>query len=160
MSASSKFIDKNLNAFLDMIAWAEGTSRIKNSNDGYDVLVGGHLFGSYSDHPRVRVRLESEGTILYSTAAGRYQLLARFFDSYKKQLNLVDFSPPAQDQIAIKQINEQKATLLISSGNISKAIQNCSNIWASLPGNNYNQPEKKIQELLDVYESKGGILIK
>lgn len=30
----------NVLAFLDMLAWSEGTSTIKASDDGYDVLVG------------------------------------------------------------------------------------------------------------------------
>ena len=32
-------------AFLDMLAWSEGTSTVAKSDDGYNVLVGGSLFG-------------------------------------------------------------------------------------------------------------------
>ena len=41
-------------AFLDMLAWSEGTDngRQKTRNHGYDVIVGGELFTDYSDHPR------------------------------------------------------------------------------------------------------------
>ena len=41
-------------AFLDMVAWSEGTDngRQKTRNHGYDVIVGGELFTDYSDHPR------------------------------------------------------------------------------------------------------------
>lgn len=40
-------------AFLDMVAWSEGTDngRQKTRNHGYDVIVGGELFTDYSDHP-------------------------------------------------------------------------------------------------------------
>ena len=39
-------------AFLDMLAWSEGTDngRQKTRNHGYDVIVGGELFTDYSDH--------------------------------------------------------------------------------------------------------------
>lgn len=87
---------QNLNpqrkAFLDMLAWSEGTDngRQPTRNHGYDVIVGGELFTDYSDHPRKLVTLHPK---LKSTAAGRYQLLSRWWDAYRKQLGLKDFSP-------------------------------------------------------------------
>ena len=59
-------------AFLDMVAWSEGTDngRQPTRNHGYDVIVGGELFTDYSDHPRKLVTLNPK---LKSTAAGRYQ---------------------------------------------------------------------------------------
>ena len=57
---------------------------------GYDVIVGGELFTDYSDHPRKLVTLNPK---LKSTGAGRYQLLSRWWDAYRKQLGLKDFSP-------------------------------------------------------------------
>lgn len=46
-------------AFLDMVAWSEGTDngRQPTRNHGYDVIVGGELFTDYSDHPRKLVTL-------------------------------------------------------------------------------------------------------
>ncbi|EPU0333441.1 lysozyme, partial [Enterobacter hormaechei] len=87
-------ISSNLQAFLDMLAWSEGTSRIKGSDNGYNVVVGGSLFTSYADHPRKLISLPKLG--IKSTAAGRYQLLSRYYDAYKKQLGLKDFSPASQ----------------------------------------------------------------
>ena len=52
-------------------------------------LVGGELFTDYSDHPRKLVTLNPK---LKSTGAGRYQLLSRWWDAYRKQLGLKDFS--------------------------------------------------------------------
>lgn len=75
-------------AFLDMLAVSEGTSTDPDSDDGYNVIVGGALFIGYADHPR---RLELPRLGISSTAAGRYQLLARYFDAYRKQLSLSDF---------------------------------------------------------------------
>ena len=73
-----------------MLAWSEGTDngRQKTRNLGYDVIVGGELFTDYSDHPRKLVTLNPK---LKSTGAGRYQLLSRWWDAYRKQ-QLKDFS--------------------------------------------------------------------
>ena len=45
-------INNQRKAFLDMLAWSEGTDngRQKTRNHGYDV-TGGELFTDYSDHP-------------------------------------------------------------------------------------------------------------
>ena len=69
-------INNQRKAFLDMLAWSEGTDngRQKTRNHGYDVIVGGELFTDYSDHPRKLVTLNPK---LKSTGAGRYQLLSR-----------------------------------------------------------------------------------
>jgi len=148
--------DANLRAFLDMIAWSEGTPQVKGSDDGYNVTVGGGLFDSYADHPRRLVKLPRYG--LSSTAAGRYQLLEKYYDAYKKLLDLPDFSPMSQDDIAIQQIKERKALPLIQSGDIRGAIQRCANIWASLPGAGYGQRENSLNRLIAEYKSNGGSL--
>ena len=71
-------INNQRKAFLDMLAWSEGTDngRQKTRNHGYDVIVGGELFTDYSDHPGKLVTLNPK---LKSTGAGRYQLLSRWW---------------------------------------------------------------------------------
>jgi muramidase (phage lysozyme) len=158
MAAINRQAHPNLVAFLDMIAFSEGTDNGKQAtNDhGYDVLVGGGLFSGYSDHPRKLVTL---GKLkIQSTAAGRYQLLARYFDVYKKQLGLKDFGPVAQDMIALQQIKEQRATQAIIAGDFVKAVHLVKNIWASLPGAGYGQHENQLTDLAAVYQRKGGVL--
>ena len=59
--------------------------RQKTRNHGYDVIVGGELFTDYSDHHRKLVTLNPK---LKSTGTGRYQLLSRWWDAYRKQLGL------------------------------------------------------------------------
>lgn len=145
----------NRRAFLDMIAFSEGTSRVPNSDDGYRVIVGGGTFESYADHPREHVRL---GGTLWSTAAGRYQLLERYFDAYKKLMHLKDFSPESQDAIALQQIKEQGALEDIDQGRISDAIEKCRNIWASFPGAGYSQREESLNKMLMAYSANGGNL--
>lgn len=147
-------IHPNLSAFLDMLAVSEGTSTIKASDDGYNVLVGGKLFDSYAEHPNIVVELSPT---LKSTAAGRYQLLYRFWPPYRTQLVLPDFGPESQDKIALQLIRECKATSLLIQGELEAAIAACASRWASLPGAGYGQRENKIEALLDVYQRFGGI---
>jgi len=152
-------INKQRTAFLDMLAWSEGTDKSgqPTKNRGYDVIVGGSLFTSYADHPRQLIDLPR--LKIKSTAAGRYQLLARYWDAYRKQLDLKDFSPASQDAVALQQIKERRALELIDSGNIRQAIDRCSNIWASLPGAGYGQYEHKIEDLLKKFREAGGFVV-
>ena len=139
-------INNQRKAFLDMLAWSEGTDngRQKTRNHGYDVIVGGELFTDYSDHPRKLVTLNPK---LKSTGAGRYQLLP-----------LLGCPPQAawperllsesQDAVALQQIKERGALPMIDRGDIRQAIDRCSNIWASLPGAGYGQFEHKADSLI------------
>ncbi|CAJ3066191.1 phage lysozyme family protein [Burkholderia pseudomallei] len=145
-------------AFLDMIAWSEGTSRIPDSDSGYRVLVGSTpdtplTFSSYATHPDIF------NAALDSTAAGRYQLLYRYWLAYQKLLRLTDFSPLSQDRIALQQIREKGALPFIDVGNFTKAVQLCSGIWASLPGNGYAQHVNTLTALQTAYVNAGGTLV-
>lgn len=149
-------ISKNMKAFMDTLAFSEGTDngRQPTKNRGYDVIVGGSLFTDYSDHPRKLVNLPKLG--IKSTGAGRYQILSKFYDAYKKQLRLPDFSPASQDAIAIQLIRECKAVDDIEAGRIESAITKCRSRWASLPGAGYGQHEHKMDKLIAVYKAAGG----
>lgn len=148
----------NLNAFLTMIAVSEGTEFI--GDRGYNCIVGStpahpRLFDSYIDHPRIAVHLSST---LTSTAAGRYQILERFYDAYKSSLHLPDFSPMSQDIIAIQMIRERHALEDVIAGRIESAIAKCTSIWASLPGNAYGQHQNSLASLQSAYTQSGGEL--
>lgn len=145
----------NVAAFLDMLAFSEGTIQF-GDKDGYNVIVGGRTFDSYDDHPRKLVNLPK--LKIKSTAAGRYQLLSRYWDAYRKQLRLPDFTPRSQDAVAIQQIKERRALTDIKNGRIKEAIAKCRNIWASLPGAGYGQHEHKLNDLLAAYVRAGGTL--
>lgn len=149
----------NLKAFLDMLAWSEGTDhpRQKTNDRGYDVIVGGSLMDGYSDHPRRVVDLPA--LKIKSTAAGRYQILARYWDAYRKQLCLVGgFTPANQDAIAVQLIRECRAYVDIEVGNVAAAIRKCASRWASLPGAGYGQREHSMSELIARYEKAGGFV--
>ncbi|MDO3616624.1 glycoside hydrolase family protein [Ralstonia pseudosolanacearum] len=147
---------RNVAAFLDMLSYSEGTDNglQPTRNRGYDVLVGGGLFVSYTDHPRILVDLPRLG--VKSTAAGRYQHLARWYDAYRRLLRLTDFGPAAQDAIAVQQIRERGALADIQAGRLAVAIDKCRNIWASLPGAGYGQHEHKLETLRTQYLRCGG----
>ena len=152
---------QNQKAFLDMIAWSEiGADLLAVSDNGYNVIVGSTastpiLFDSYADHPR---RLIDLGNGLKSTAAGRYQSLARYFDVYKKQLNLPDFGYDSQDAIALQMIRECHALDDIEAGTIDQAVSKCSSRWASLPGNSYGQHQHSVSDLRAAYIMAGGTI--
>lgn len=149
---------KNRVAFLDMTAVSEiGTALLKVSDDGYNVLVGStaqhpELFSRYVQHPNIY------NSRLGSTAAGRYQILARYWDIYQKRLNLPDFSPISQDRYVLQQLKEQGALPLIDSGDLQGAIEKCNNIWASFPGSPYGQNTHPYEFLKAAYVNAGGTL--
>lgn len=151
----SDHLNKNLAAFLDLIAFSEGTIRFGNEN-GYNVLVGGTLFDSYETHPNKLIDLPN--LHIKSTAAGRYQILGRYYKHYKDLLMLKDFSPIAQDAMAVQFIKEQKALEDVEKGDIKTAIEKCHNIWASFPGAGYGQHENKLEILLKKFVEYGGTL--
>lgn len=140
-------MNPNLKAFLDLIAFSEGT--LYQGDNGYNVIVGGELFHDYSDHPRKKVYIKRIDD--YSTAAGRYQIKARIFDFYKKAMNLPDFGPESQNRIAIRLIGECKAMADIEDGKIKEAITKCKSRWASFPGAGYGQNEHSMELLLKKY---------
>jgi len=154
----------NQKAFLDLIASSEiGPKMLAQSDNGYNVLVGSMpgrllLMANYDDHPAKVMRIEMKGKIIFSSAAGRYQLLTRYWRAYKKMLRLSDFSPASQDAVALQQIKEQGAFASIEAGDIATAVDKCKNIWASFPGAGYGQHEVQLSKLLAAYVNAGGKL--
>lgn len=164
----------NVGFFLDMIATSElgGLMKVPEADEGYRVIVGSHLdiyknghlhspqklilMTHYEDHPRQVVEVR-EG--LRSTAAGRYQLLARFYDYYKRKLALTGFTPEDQDAIAIQQIRECGAYGYAERGDLDYAIPKVAHIWASLPGANYGQHEQTHSFLVAAFVAAGGKVV-
>lgn len=157
-------MNPQLKAFLDTIAWAEiGPQILAESDDGYNVLAGSLpdmviTFSSYHRHPGILIDMDGRPGGLESTAAGRYQLLGRYWRPYCRQLGLKDFSPAAQDTIAIQLIKECRAIADIEVGRFEQAVRKCRSRWASLPGASYGQPEKTMVELRKVFVDAGGEL--
>ena len=149
-----------------MLAWSEGTSTSPaTKRDGYGVIVTGidrepETFTDFSDHPFAGGRkskvINSKG--LTSNASGRYQQMLKDWPHYKKQLRLPDFGPLSQDLLAIQHIRECRALDDVKAGRFAVAVNKCRNIWASLPGAGYSQPEHDISKLLAQYVKAGGAL--
>ena len=59
------------------------------------IIVGGELFTDYSDHPRKLVTLSQN-----SNQQAPDAITSRWWDAYRKQLGLKDFSPKSQDAVA------------------------------------------------------------
>ena len=95
-------INNQRKAFLDMLAWSEGTDngRQKTRNHGYDVIVGGSYLlitrsPSQTCHAKPKTQINRRRTLPASF---------RWWDAYRKQLGLKDFSPKSQDAVALQQI--------------------------------------------------------
>lgn len=141
---------RNVRAFLDMIAYAEGAD--------YDTLFGGGTFDSFADHPRQYITRRLGGRDITSSAAGRYQFLARTWDGLADKLQLPDFGPASQDAGAVELIRERGALHDVQAGRFAMAIEKVRRVWASLPGAGYSQPEKSFADLVAVYQRAGGTL--
>lgn len=155
---------QNVCAFLDTIAFAEGTG-ILGRQQGYDVIVTGidrqpEFFTDFSDHPfaggRKSKTINSKG--LTSNASGRYQQMLKDWPHYKKQLRLPDFGKLSQDLLAIQHIRECRALPDLQAGRVREAISKCRNIWASFPGAGYGQREHAIDNLVQAYRAAGGVV--
>ena len=91
---------------------------------------------------------------LKSTGTGRYQLLSRWWDAYRKQLGLKDFSLKSQDAVALQQIRESVTLLPMIDRDIRQAIDRYHNIWASLPGLICGQFEHKADSLIAKFKKR------
>ena len=152
----------NVLAFLDVLAWCEiGDAMLSmpETDCGYRVLVGStpqhlRLMDDYADHPMPTDDMAIEyAPGLYSTAAGRYQILNTYWPHYKAMLNLPDFSPMSQDKYAVQQLREQGALDALLADDLSEAVSRTNNIWASLPGSPYGQHTHSLEQVSRVYEA-------
>jgi muramidase (phage lysozyme)/biotin carboxyl carrier protein len=143
-SAQNASLKPEVRAFLDLIAYAEGS--------GYNVMFPGRRFRSYADHPRTRI---TSGD-LTSDAAGRYQFLASTWDDAKKALGLKDFSPASQDLAAVWLIDKKRNALKYveqGSKGLKQALDILSYEWASFPPARYPQETRSLQDLTNKYIS-------
>ena len=149
---------RNRKAFLDMIAISEGTYDAGDA--GYLMMFGGRMADSFEVHPRQMFSFtNSRGEQLKTTAAGRYQFLAKTWDALAAKLGLPDFSPASQDAAALELVREKGALPDVDAGRVQVAITKCAKIWASLPGAGYAQPERKLSYLMAAFTNAGGMMV-
>lgn len=142
-------------AFLQMIAFAEGTEKAGDS--GYNVLFGYELFNSYAAHPNRKVTRGG----LTSTAAGRYQFLYDTWQIVAKATKVPDFSPASQDRGVIHLLDaiRRPALSLLDQGKIEQAILATRGEWASFPtpeARRYGQGGKTMAQMLAAYNRAYG----
>ena len=96
-------INNQRKAFLDMLAWSEGTDngRQKTRNHGYDVIVGGELFIDWPDHPQTCHAKPKTQTNRRRTLPASFPLVGCHPAVYRKT------SPKKQDAVALQQIKER-----------------------------------------------------
>lgn len=152
---NSSMANTNIEAFLTTIAIAEGTAGPR----GYQTMFGYRYFDNYADHPRQYwPYTDLAGRNIKTSAAGRYQIIVKTWDSLKAKLALVDFSPASQDRAAIELIRQRRALEDVKAGRFQLAVAKCAPVWASLPGAGYSQPERSMNTLTAAFQNAGGIL--
>ena len=137
-------INNQRKAFLDMLAWSEGTDngRQKTRNHGYDVIVGGELFTDYSDHPSQTCHAKPKNQINRRRTLPASFLLVGCLPQAAWPERLL--SEKSQDAVALQQIKERGALPMIDRGEISVRQSTVAAIsGASLPGAGYGQFEHK-----------------
>lgn len=137
--------DPRIQAFLDMISWAEGTSGIGNLQ-GYNVLFGGGTTSDLSGHPKVTQGFYDKTH--NSTASGRYQITNPTYQEFAKKLGITDFSPRSQDEVAVGIIIDSGAVNDILSGNLGNATTRLTSRWDAF---RVRRPE-------DIYDSYNAAL--
>lgn len=151
IAASSKgglwLFSPEVRAFMDTIAYAEGTTEF------YNIIYGYRYFYTYNDHPRRLVC-----SYYCSDAAGRYQFLSTTWNDVKYSANLKDFTPPSQDLGALELIRRAYALNDVKNSSsynyFVNAIYKLNRIWASLPGSPYGQPTVPLYTLWKYYNKR------
>jgi len=144
-------VSKKRKAFLDTIAYAEGT-RNAGGADGYNVLYSFKLVSDCTSHPNKNICAGN----YCSTAAGRYQFLTRTW----RGLGLPTFKPENQERGAMKLLTARGITLpesrTMTATEFKTAMDKASYEWASLPPGRYGQPQRSLSSLRTVYCNAAG----
>ena len=147
-------INNQRKAFLDMLAWSEGTiTDVRNQKSWLWRHCRRRAIYWLPDHPRKLVTLNPK---LKSTGAGRYQLLSRWWDAYRKQLGLKDFSPKSQDAVALQQTRSVALYLWLI---VVISVRQSTVAAISGPtaaGAGYGQFEHKADSLIAKFKEAGG----
>ena len=150
-------INNQRKAFLDMLAWSEGTDNGRQKTRNHWFMAchcrQRKLFTDYSDHPRKLVTLNPK---LKSTGAGRYQRFPVGGMPTASSLAWKTLLSEKSGRCGIAARLRSVALYLIDRGDIRQIIDRCSNIWASLPGAGYGQFEHKADSLIAKFKEAGG----
>jgi muramidase (phage lysozyme) len=151
----------NRRAILTMIATCEGTGDCYNALFGYHpTLRPTRIFeNGYVRHPNIKFPFtQTDGTLNFTTAAGRYQFIFPTWEMVADRIGAPDFSPEWQDEGALSQIEYHEALDDVDEGHLQRAIDKISVEWASLPSSRYPQPKRSFAFALAAFEGAGGML--
>lgn len=155
---------KEQQALLKTIRYAEGTA----GPTGYSMFFGDRYGqAKYGDITKLTAN-EVEGLVTkflndpqsrsyvgQSAAVGAYQIINITQKARSLGMNMNrKFDQSFQDEMAIKLAESRGVTaeVLRREGMSDRVIKLLSPEWAPFPGNNYNQPTKKIQDLKSEYQ--------
>lgn len=134
--------DQNVRKMLDLIAYTEDVRH------GYSTIFGNERLNSLSAHPNVKKQFkQTDGTINYTTAAGRYQFLKPTWDGLSRQYGFKDFSPANQDLAAVALLAQNGALPYVLKSDLTTAIQKSGGTWASLPSSQYKQGKRSWNDI-------------
>lgn len=153
--------EPKIKAFLDMLAFAEGTDKTEDaSRDGYDIGFNYKKIGI----------LQHPGKVKGGSAAGRYQAMPDSWKEAQNDLGLFDFTPESQDIFAVWRMKYKRQNMTddILNDRFAEAIQKGCGEWASLPDRTVSDPEtnpqsryfykgkrqpaKKLSKLWEIYQ--------
>ena len=147
-------INNQRKAFLDMLAWSEGTD---NGRQNQKSWLWRHCRRRaiywLPDHPSQTCHAKPKTQI---NRRRTLQLLSPLVGCLPQAVWPERLSPKSQDAVALQQIKERGAYLCDWSWWYRQAIDRCSNIWASLPGAGYGQFEHKADSLIAKFKEAGG----
>ncbi len=118
----------NVKAFLKLIRFAEHR---REDDDVYFYILGGKL-KSYDTSSHPILKLNARGKCL-DIAGAYHHNLKTWEDAYDKGI-VSDFSPAAQDRLAVNKMISKNALKFVEIGDVENAINRISTIWTTLPG--------------------------
>ena len=140
----------NVNAYLNMLMDAEGTSSHANP---YAVAGGGKVMiqdlSQAGGFPKWGFT-QTDGKKNTSSAAGAFQFLNSTYDDLRRQgYEVNDFQPQTQRMAAIALLKQNGALPYIVNGDFDTAIRKSAGTWASLPGSPYAQKTRDMKFVQD-----------
>ena len=139
-------INNQRKAFLDMLAWSEGTDngRQKTRNHGYDVIVGGELFTDLFRSPSQTCHVKPK------TQINRRRTLPASFllVGCLPQAAWPERSRRKSDAVALQQIKERGALPMIDRGRYPSGNRPLQQYLGFIKGAGYGQFEHKADSLI------------
>lgn len=92
----------------------------------------------FNNHPNILIKWKQGSDTNqnnYSSAAGRYQILAPIWKNLANKYFINDFTPSSQDKICLAMI--EKSLPYVKQGKWELAITSICKSWPSLPGSGY-----------------------